>query len=410
MRNYDHLYNRTYYGETLTEDHRKERDLRWRVLPDAVVLPHKELQDAPGGGLLDDRGAYVDGSGLHRGMGRGYGVSPGEIDEYEEDVVFLGAWAGIWGHCLTDNIRRLWVLNDGEFMDRYGHLRFVYVPMFEGPVNRSFRELLDILGAGKVRIEAIDRIKRFRRVILPDECFWREDSGSRQFTGEYVEMIDRIRDHGEKNLLLLDDRKLYFTYRRYTSCRCMGEKAIEEFFADMGYRIVSPEEYSFSEQLNMLLNCSEYASTIGSLSHNCIFLRDGAKATLIPRAGFIPEYQLALDQVHDIDVTYVDSSLSLYSNPERPWEGPFYLIVSRNLQECFGRRRDEKTGGLGFRIYRNLGHEMNGTSEPAEYYKSVWADYPFVDPAWRGRENPIVRLLRRYRFWEFIALCWNRFR
>ena len=46
-----------------------------------------------------------------------------------------------------------------------------------------------------------------------------------------------------------------------------------------------------------MLNCEEFASTVGSAAHNIIFLRDGTKAYLIPRANFITEYQLALDQV-----------------------------------------------------------------------------------------------------------------
>ena len=403
MTNYDFLYNKEYYGSLLTAEHRVDRDLRWSVIPNGTVLPHQDLNGSIGGGLLNERGEFIIGSGLHRGLDFGYKIAGEAVAEREEDVVFLGLWPDVWGHCLTDNIRRLWVLRSEEFMNRYGHLRFLYLPMYNRPLGQNFRKLLEILGAGEVRLEPVNQITRFRTIILPDECFCTKDDGTRLFTREYQALIDRIRDYGEAHFEPMDDRKLYFTYRNYSAMRTIGERKLEQYFSKMGYRIVSPEQYTFAEQLNMLLNCVAFASTIGSASHNIIFLRDGTNAHLIPRMWFIPEYQLALDQVHDLNITYVDSSLSLCAAPNSPWNGPFYYIISRQLQECFGHSCRSRAHSIDFGVYRDLSRAMNGEVRPAEYYCHAWREYMAADPQQTSKETLLVKLCRNYRVRKLIA-------
>ena len=404
MVNYDYLYDKSYYGKELYEDHRRDYNLYWRVIPNGIVLPNDLSRGDISGGLMDEECNYIDGSGLHRGEGKWDDISGETATELDEDIVFLGAWPQIWGHCLTDNIRRLWVLNNEEFMSRYGHLRFVYVPLFNMNLDGNFRELLDIIGAGKISLEPVTSITRFRNIILPDECFWMEDDGTRFFSREYVDIIDQIRKYGEEHFTESKDKKVYFTYRRFPSYRTIGEKYLERFFSRLGYKIVSPEKYSFTEQLNILLNCEEYASTVGSISHNGVFLRDGAKMYLIPRAYFIPEYQLALDQVHDIDITYIDSSLSFYVNPKRQWEGPFNLIISHELEECLGQVVNFKESKLDFHIYRYLGFVINNKTDLLDYYRSVYRKYLPVEPKWDGRENLITKLFRVPKIRNLIVL------
>ena len=84
----------------------------------------------------------------------------------DEDVVFLGVWPGVWGHCLTDNLRRLWVLRDDDFMKRYGNLRFLYVPFQNIEPGESFRELLQMIGVSEIKLEAVSHTSRFRKVAV----------------------------------------------------------------------------------------------------------------------------------------------------------------------------------------------------------------------------------------------------
>jgi len=403
MTNYDHLYNTDYYKTLLSKGSFSEIKLRWKVIHNGTVFPFTGLQDDQLGGLLDEHGEYIDGSGVHRGMGTGRDIRDEEIEIFDEEVVFLGVWPGVWGHCLTDNIRRLWVLNNKDFMKEHGNKRFLYVPFQNIEPGDSFRELLEILGASDIRLEAVRHASRFKKVILPDECFWSEPDGTRVFTSEYRELIDSIREFGMQNYTPGNIKKLYFTYSRHPAMRTIGERKLERFFSSMGYTIVSPEKYSFKEQLGMLLGCEEFACTVGSASHNSIFLRDGTKVTLIPRAGFISEYQPALDQIHELDITYADSSLSLYVKPDRPWEGPFYYIVSDQLRECFGQTGRYRGNKQDFGIYRALAYVMNGYTEPAEYYKDVVGGYLSADYEWDGKRSIAVKLLCHSRLRSLIT-------
>lgn len=402
MTNYEYLYNKEKYGSELTADHFSKAKLGWREIPGGTVLPFREIQEEFLGGITDADGGFIDGSSIYRGTGGSYDLAEENAVYCDEDAVFLGVWPEIWGHCLTDNIRRLWVLNDEEFMSMFGKIRFLYVPFQNREPGGNFRDLLDIIGVRHIRLEAVSEATRFRTIILPDECFWSEPDGTRMFTSEYAQMIGIIRRYAEENLVPAGDKKLYFTYKSYTDFRCIGEGRLEKFFSLLGYRVVAPEKYSFAEQLSMLLGCEEFASTVGSLSHNSIFLREGTKVFLIPRTGFISEYQLALDQVQKLDITYIDSSLSLYVKPKRWWEGPFYYIVSRQLRGCFGLKGRYKEGKLSFRVYRDLAYLLNGVSGPLDYYGCVMDEYLSTDPEWQGRETLMVKLLRKPRVLRWI--------
>ena len=392
---YDYLYNKKYYSSLLCIDHLSKEKMKWREFPEGTVFPFTGLQDDRLGGLLDKNDQYIDGSGVHKGMGTGCNIRDEEVEFFDEDVVFLGVWPGVWGHCLTDNLRRLWILRDDDFMKRYGSLRFLYVPFQNIELGASFLELLQMIGISEIKLEAVRHASRFRKVILPDECFRREPDGTRLFTVEYRELIDSIREYGEKNIAPAGIKKIYFSYSKHPAKRVIGESKVEKFLSDLGYTIIFPENYSFKEQLSLLLGCEEFACTVGSASHNSIFLRDGTKVTLIPRAGFISEYQPALDQLHDLDITYVDSSLSLYVKPDRPWEGPFYYIVSEQLRDCFGQNGRYKENRLDFRVYRALAYAMNGYTAPSEYYKTVSSKYLSADPDWDGKRSVAAKLLRR---------------
>ena len=58
---------------------------------------------------------------------------------------------------------------------------------------------------------------------------------------------------------------------------------------------------------------------------------------MIPRANYLTGYQVALDEVQALDITYVDASLSVFVNQKYPWVGPFFYYVSDQLVRYFGK-------------------------------------------------------------------------
>ena len=100
----------------------------------------------------------------------------------------------VWGHVITDNIRRLWFLNNDVFRNEFKNCPIVYIPWSEGyyTLDRmpDAMRLLEILGVDLDRVRPITHPTRFDKIILFDEAF----VYTSYFTKEYCEMIDIVRN------------------------------------------------------------------------------------------------------------------------------------------------------------------------------------------------------------------------
>ena len=72
MINYDYLYDKNHYDKFTEVNHFSERELHWRVYPNATILPFANGSTVGMGGLVDESGNYVAGSSLQIGMGETY--------------------------------------------------------------------------------------------------------------------------------------------------------------------------------------------------------------------------------------------------------------------------------------------------------------------------------------------------
>lgn len=335
-KDFSYLYNQDYY-KFKDLNHFVKKEMGFKVLQNAVVLPYKDDNGNTGGGVVDENGIFIESSSVHTKYGYGYKYETAIEDDC---AIYLGMFSECWGHCITDNIRRLWFLKTKEYIEYFGKYKLIYVPM-EGRMGESFWSLLRIIGVDPDRITPVTEITKFGTIILPDESFYTIDGEVRYFTQEYIDTIDSVRNYAKEHYKQLSFNKVYFTYSNYKDGKTCGEKKLEQFFAAQGYEIIAPEKYSFEEQLNFLVNCTDFASTIGSCAHNMIFLNDGSSVILIPRAYYLTGYQMALDDVIDLNITYIDSSLSVLTSNVCPWWGPFCYFVSEKLLEYFNIEKKE---------------------------------------------------------------------
>lgn len=128
----------------------------------------------------------------------------------------------------------------------------------------------------------------------------------------------------------MHEKNFYFFYGRNQ----IGEERIAQYFQSKGYVIVRPELLPVETQLNIFANCENFASLVGSVSHNIIFLKDRSNVLLIPRrAAYLNIFQQALNQIHEQNISYIDCAFSLFA-PNHT--GPFCYTISENLQKHFG--------------------------------------------------------------------------
>ena len=123
-----------------------------------------------------------------------------------------------------------------------------------------------------------------------------------------------------------------------------------------------------------MINAESFASTIGSCSHNSIFLRDGTEAIFIPRAyDKFEYYQQILNQVHPLKEIYIDSSLSIFS--ESQISGDYFYITSKQLRNFFGDKfygyDEEDLKNFSLYVEDMVSKKRIVHLQAKEYYRSI---------------------------------------
>lgn len=338
----DRLYEGadSFFDNAVYNSHYQKKQMEINEYRDATVLPFKILDDGNwGGGIIDSNGIFLNNTGVHKESTKSYHVDDSELQYSNEEVVFLGMFNGVWGHNLTDDLRRLWFVCDENYKKEFLKCKLVYIPIEGFSFSYNFKELLTQIGISISRLEPITRPTRFEKIYVPDECFYKGNTEDRYFTQEYKELINLIKNNcyqqQKRNKNNQSIEKIYFTYSKYKKDNSYNEVLLEKFFESLGYTVIAPEDYTFIEQVNLLRECKSLASTVGSCSHNAVFLNDNAELILIPRTYCLTGYQIALNEVNDISVVWIDSSLSNCVQRQFPYMGPYCLTISHNLLSFF---------------------------------------------------------------------------
>lgn len=332
MTNISCLCNKDANENYFTMNRFSDEPLGFKVVEGGTIIPNKRGKISPDwwgtGGIFDSQGNFVEGSFPTNNPKE-------EMTTSSETVVYLGLFSPSWGHSLTINLQHLWFLQSDAFKTEFKNCRLVYLPWGTGAgkhvyitEKKNFMRLLEILGIDATAFQPITQPTQFDKIVFPDSSFF-DVEGKKMFTAEYREMIDRVRDFALKNRTPTAGKKVYYFYGRHQ----IGEERLAEYFKSKGYEIISPETLTLDEQLNVLINCESFASTLGSCAHNSLFLPDDAEAIFIPRTpNIFTAYQQTIDQVHSLRINYVDSSLSLFGKRH----GSNCFIISPQLKSFFG--------------------------------------------------------------------------
>lgn len=287
-----------------------------------------------GGGIVTTDGEYLEDTYLHRGIGCTYSSPKAKFDERE--VVYLGMFHDVWGHCFTDNLKHLWFLDQEEYSFLKG-LPKVFTSVFPSFVPpRNFISLLEKLGLDFQDFEWVTEPTVYRKIFVPDACFFYDTaSDARRYTKEYAGLIDRL---VSRPLPQESPVKVFFSRAGFNSKKDYGERVIEDAFRKGGYQVVYPETLSFEEMLSCLSRCSIFAAPESSTSMNSIFLAKGTELVLVNR-GHRTGYQPCINCLRELKVTVIPSHKSVFIDPSRPWNGPFFSYCSGELARFLGIRK-----------------------------------------------------------------------
>ena len=306
----------------------------------AYILPCKDLwKDGKCyGGVVDRYMNYIMSSAWHEGAHRcdKYDFAPKQAKYEDGTVIYMGYHNSCWGHAITDNLKKLWFLDTEECKKLIKDgAKLVYITIDNAPMPSYICRLFQLAGVDIRNFEHITEIKCYDQVIVPDNSFI-ADNGERYYTDAYIKTIQRIIRYTVADSKKQYDDKIYFTRTGINGHRDTGEKNIERVFRKLGYSIISPEMHTVDEQIQMLQHCTHFAATEGSISHNAVFCRPNTEVTIIRKCNNVNLYQMAVNEVADVNVTYIDAHHSTLVPEKAPWAGPFFLYVNKNMKKWAG--------------------------------------------------------------------------
>jgi len=307
------------------------QELEVRKYEGGVVVPSSNVG---GGGLYCD-GKYVEWSNFNGKIAKEY---DGACDYVDEDVLYLGMMFGVWGHCLTDFMSHAWPL----LGRRYSKIVYTLV-MPTSKIPDNYFGLLAPFGVERESVCCITRPTRFRSVSFGDPSVMSPAAAAgggelnRYYTKEYDETIERICSYYNAQGDSADRVNLGRVYLSRSGwkkgCVDFGEELVEEAFERYyGCKVIRPEKLSLGELVRTMSNCETLVSTEGSVAHNSLFLKKGSNLISLRKGDYPNGYQTMINQVRDLNVTYIDSNYTyIYPFGDAPWFGPFLLAVNERL-------------------------------------------------------------------------------
>lgn len=323
---------------------------------DAMVLPLATVDGVRRGGVVDAGGTFVAHSAFDAlspvDAWSGAYDAP-DVPTVDRRVMYLGPFWGHWGHFLMDLVSRLWYA-----LEREPGIAIAYTAA-EAPTG-PYREFFDLVGIREEQLVRVEHPTRFREVVVP-ECSY---VPGRRVYPAFARIFDRAVEGARAQAVApVPCEKLYLT-RTGLDRRIpfeFGERAMEELFADNGYRVISPEKLSVAEQVLAIHGATDVACLSGTLPHTMMFAADGTRLTVLRKSNKPVYRQVGVEQVRRLSVTNVDAHISPF--PVGP-SGPFVVDINENVRR-FAQDR-------GFTVRRSELRQALERKKALLWYLPVW--------------------------------------
>ncbi len=264
----------------------ERRDPVIREIANGIVVPipaEIRTPQPPETGVLDAALAHVAESITWRGGNR-WTFPPRIPAEHEiraqpGSYMFAGLLYGHFGHFLVESTARLWALEMlGGKIDG-----IVFVPKVQVRLERvlqNYRPFFDLLEIG-TPIVNLPEPTRFDRLFVPQQGFGM--FGMIQGLPEYR---DFMRSRMAASVTGDGTEKLYISRSDLPKKRggLLGEKIIEQYLKDEGFRIFHPQKHSFHDQLAAYKSAGMIISPDGSPLHMAALVaRPSTKIAVLAR-------------------------------------------------------------------------------------------------------------------------------
>ncbi|WP_430468827.1 glycosyltransferase family 61 protein [Vreelandella titanicae] len=226
-----------------------------------------------------------------------------------DSAIYIGSFGyPHYGHFLTEQISRLWYLEDDNNIPVLFHNN---APKRKGVLFSNIFEIpqyqIDFLNAlPKINLNRFlftDKAKFIKKIIVPEPSFIIRSV----MHVKHAELCRRVALHymwkesyDKKNKIYLS-RSLLNSKRR----KVFGEKEVEIYLKDNGFIIFHPQNYNLEEQINLLNSSKVIIGTIGSSLHSLLFLLNTTKVFTLSNENINANF-LMFDDLLALDNTYLN--------------------------------------------------------------------------------------------------------
>lgn len=291
----------------------------------ATILPlRKDPQLQFGrGGVVDCQGNYVPLSSIPLRVDHAY---PFENPEYrDEKVVYCGYLINHWGHFLIEAVTRLWYfMEQDETVDKYV---FFIEEDSQRQIGGNYLEFLKLLKIWD-RMEIITKPTTYREVIVPELGIVCRES----YTPKLLKVFNAVAENVVVDPSWETPEKIFYSRSQFKKGIPyeFGFECIDNFFEKNGYTILYPEKVPLSRMIHYIRNAKVVASLSGSLPHNMLFANNGQKLEIVERLVMNDDNQTDVNRLRELDVTYIDANMPVYSVN---FVGPVIMGYTEHLRQ-----------------------------------------------------------------------------
>lgn len=312
-------------------------------LKNASILPCRHSQGEKlkvysfEGGVVASDGRFVESSMLHESPCDVGGAYLAATKQQHLTVIYIGFLLNVWGHSLTDGLKKLWFLRSSEGQKLLADgAKVAFVTMENMPVAAHQREIWRLAGLDSSDWLHITEPTCFDEVIVPENSFVAYPDETRLFDDRFLDIINTIKANALAETTMPAKEKIYFTRTQLKNHKDANEREIERLFIRLGYEIVAPERLSIVQQISLWAQSKHVATTEGSISHSSMFMTADSNLVILRKANYVNGYQQAANRVSGVLATYFNANHSSCTPSSMPWAGPFYLCVTDELERWSG--------------------------------------------------------------------------
>lgn len=312
--------------------HLRNSKLEAGVYSNSYILPYNLFRTPCLGGVTLGGGRYVkDSTWTEWDDLTAYDFNQNNVEFVERNAIYIGVMMSIFGHTITDNLKKLWFLQseDGKKLLE-GETDILYITYMAQTLPPQVFEILQYAGVDIKKLKLIDKPTKYRAVYVPGNSMIskeiKKNVGEKYYTIDFWETVLHMLDTIPK-VNIEGEGRIYLSRTAFRNRRDYGEKRIERLFSKAGYRIVYPEKHPFAEQVALMQYAKEVVATEGSVSHMAMFSKPMTKWVILKKIDWENPYQLCINEMAQVDVVSLDANHSI--TVECGWEGPFYLSPTK---------------------------------------------------------------------------------